>query len=117
MTRCGMTLEDVPRRVGWAALRSFVAHLGPDSALYAEQHPGEGDWYAPWNASAVLADIYDALAALTVGYATANRKKGAPKPKQPKPYPRPWLTDEQMGIRRVGRGAIPIRDFDKWWEG
>lgn len=110
-----MTLEDVPQRLGWAALRSFVTHLGPDSALHAELNPEDAGWYQPWTAQAVLADIYDALAGMVTGYATCNRRKGSPKPKPPRPYPRPWLTDEQRGVRRVGRGAIPISEFDEWW--
>lgn len=112
-----MTLADVPRRLGWAALRSFVAHLGPDSALYGETHPEDAGWYQPWTAQAVLADVYDAVAAMVYGYALCNHKKGSPKPRKPERYPRPGLTDEQRGIKRIGKGAIPISEFDEWWEG
>lgn len=113
MTRAGMTLDDVPARVTWPALRSFVTHLGPDSALYAEQNPDGAAWWQPWGRAAILADIYDAIAAFATGYATANRGRG-PKPKPPKPYPRPWRTAQDNG-RQVGRGAVPVSEFDDWW--
>ena len=112
MTRAGATLSDVPARVPWTALRSFVTHLGPDSALHAEQNPDGAAWWQPWGQTAVLADIYDAIASFTTGYATANRGKG-PKPKPPKPYPRPWKAADRG--RRVGSGAIPASEFDDWW--
>lgn len=117
MCRAGCTLADIGGRVPWPALRSFVEHLGPDSALYLAQNPADGAFFQPWTAQFVLADIWDALAAFAVGYAGAHRKKGAPRPRPPKPYPRPGARDSAANEMRVGKGAIPIKDFDEWWEG
>jgi hypothetical protein len=36
------------------------------------------------------------------------------RPRQPKPYPRPWAKGQ--GERRIGKDPIPIADFDKWWD-
>ncbi len=117
MCRAGATLADLGGRVPWSALVSFVAYLGPDSALYLAQNPEDGLFYQPWRAQFVLADVFDALAAWATGWATANRKKGSPKPAKPKPYPRPGANDKGVEGQRIGRGAIPIKDFDEWWEG
>lgn len=117
MCRAGCTLADIGGRVPWPALRSFVAHLGPDSALYLAQNPEDGAFFQPWTAQFVLADLWDVLASWAVGYAGAHRKKGSPRPRPPKPYPRPGARDSAGGEMRIGKGAIPIKDFDEWWEG
>lgn len=59
--------------------------------------------------------IEEQLLAITVDtLAHANwqrlQKPQAPKPKR---LPRPW---EQTKARQLGRDAIPIAQFDDWWE-
>lgn len=116
MCRARATLADIGGRVPWSALRSFVANLGPDSALFLAQNPEDGVFYQPWQAQFVLADVFDALMGWATGWAASNRKKGSPRPKPPKPYPRPGAKETGRG-ERIGREAIPIKDFDEWWEG
>ena len=109
MTRAGRTLADVPDGITWAALRSFVSHLDASSALVSEMHPDMAGWQGASRVPAMLADLYDLMAAFRAEFAQANGGKR----RKPKPYPRPWARrkDEQ----RVGRDPIPIRDFEGWW--
>ena len=114
MTRAGATLSDVPARIPWTALRSFVTHLGIDSALAAELHPEEAAWASPAKAASVLADLFDLVAAFRYEVALSNTQKGRRKPPRPRPYPRPGARDDRV---RIGRDPIPVREFDEWWEG
>lgn len=87
---------------GKVALISFIKFLTPDSALSRDMNPKDefGIWYTPVQTNKILADLFDAFTA-------ANSRKGH----RPKPYPRP---SKKQG---VGRGAIPVKDFWKWWNG
>jgi hypothetical protein len=86
---------------GYVALIHFMRHLDGNSAMRYSVNPKDefGPWYITGKTNAILADIYDVLVA-------ANTKKGH----KPKPYPRPT---EKKGI---GKSAIPISDFDAWWD-
>lgn len=116
MTRVGATLGDIPGRIGWTALRSFVEHLDASSATVKETDPEIADWQGPSRLPMILADIYDLLAVFRWQYATANTKKGKKKPKKPEPYERPGAKREKKGTR-VGRDPIPVSQFDAWWNG
>ena len=111
MTRAGALLSDVPSRVPWTALRSFVAHLDASSALVREMRPEAAEWRGTERVQSILADIYDAVACFQWTYVAANREHG--KPRKPRPYPRPG----QSKGTSVGRDPIPIKDFDAWWSG
>ena len=69
-----------------------------------------GGWAGTLQTNAILADIYDALAAFNTSYVAANSKH---KPKKPEQYPRPWAKKK---TKRIGRDAIPITQFDNWWK-
>lgn len=114
MTRCGRTLGDIGGALPWTALRSFAAHLDASSALAREMDPELGAWASPARVPAMLADIYDAVQWLGYAFACANTGRGKPRPKRPRPYPRPGAKADE---NRIGRGAIPIREFDEWWSG
>ncbi|WP_425591812.1 DUF5361 domain-containing protein [Actinomyces procaprae] len=58
----------------------------------------------------LLAAAVDALN--IANWQRANAGKKAPSPR-PKPIPRPGVKTEE---KRFGQGAIPIRDFNSWWE-
>lgn len=106
LMRCGMTLDDVPRRVGWDALAAFVSKAGPGSATYDDAHPEMAGW---GRTEFILADIFDAIARLE--YTVASALGG--RPRMPKPYPRP----RQRHVLKVGgKGTgVPISEFDDWW--
>ena len=116
MTRAGATLCDIPVRIPWTALRSFVEHLDSSSELMKELHPETADWQGASRVPMILADIYDLLAVFRWQYATANTKKGKKKPKKPEPYERPGASKEKKGTR-IGRDPIPVSQFDTWWNG
>lgn len=105
-------LHDVPARIPWTALRSFVAHLDASSALVREIHPDAAEWRGTESVQSILADIYDAIAGFQWSFAAAHREHG--KPRKPKPYPRPG--QKRKGAS-VGRDPIPISEFDEWWDG
>ena len=102
MTRTGRTLTEYMEMgaAGKVALISFILNLPPDSALNRSMNPDDefGPWYMTRKTNQILADIFDAIVA-------SHTKKG----RKPKEYPRPQKK------RKLGRGAIPIKDFMKWW--
>ena len=104
MTRTGRTLSEYMEMgaAGKVALISFIKNLPPDSALNRSMNPKDefGVWYTTAQTNRILADLFDLVVA-------ANTKKG----RTPKPYPRP------KHKKSVGKGAIPIKDFWKWWKG
>ena len=97
---------------GVIALSHLAANLPSDSATRLKESGYEGidEWSARFKTNVLLADLYDALAAFVHVYVKSKSKK---KQKPPKPYPRPWV--EEKGKKRIGRGAIPIKDFWNWW--
>lgn len=104
MTRTGRTLSEYMEMgaAGKVALLSFINYLPPDSCLRAEMDPQDevGEWSTTKKTNIILADLFDVFVA-------SNTKKGS-KAKQ---YPRPKQR------KRIGSGAIPIRDFWSWWNG
>lgn len=107
MTKAHATLDDVPGRIPWRALSSFVRHLGADSALYREMRPERGGWS---RTDTILADVFDALQECTRTVAAAHSTR---RPKRAKPYPRPWA--KERGTKTVGRGAVSVADFEAFW--
>lgn len=104
MTMTGRTLAEYAEMGadGRIALAAFIRYLPPDSVLYREMHPKDElpKWATTLKTNEILADLFDL-------YAFTKRKKG----RKPKPYPRP----NREG-RSIGKGAIPVRDFESWWK-
>lgn len=117
MCRAHMTLADLGGALSWRALLHFVRHLPRDSALSRESEPPgeEAAWADGSLVAPLLADAIDAINWFNWSFIAANSRKGH-KPKRPRPVRRPWLTDEQLGVRRLGKGGIPASEFDEWWE-
>lgn len=114
MTRLGLTLGDVPERLSWDALHSFVGHLGEGSALHASMHPDEAQWCSGLKTNILLADIYDAISAMRYQHACSCTPRGRRRPAPPEPYPRFW-SKKPRGEKRYGSKPIPIARFDEWW--
>ena len=97
---------------GIVSLAHFAANLPADSATRMKEsgYGGVDEWATRFKTNALLADIYDAMGAFLYAFACSRSKK---KPKRPKPYPRPWAVEKG---RRFGRGAIPVRYFQEWWD-
>ena len=115
MTRCGLALCDFPERMPWTALRSFTLNLDARSALARDIAPKEyGDFFRPGREVVMLADLIDAVQAHMYVTQLANTPRGKTRQKAPRTYPRPGAKD---GGARRGRDAIPISQFDSWWNG
>lgn len=114
LTRIGVSLYDIPDAIGWDDLRDFVTHLDASSALVSETHPDEAGWQGDQKIAMLLAHIADLIAGLSYSYTISHLKKGAKKPSPPEPIERPGVTKKKEKMR-WGADAIPIRDFDAWW--
>ena len=111
MTRAHMTLADLGAGLPERTQLAFLRNLPPESATVREADPDSGGWS---RAEMLLAQLCDSVANLV--WITAC--KGAPRskwPPAPDPIERPGVRNKSK--RRLGRGAIPIEDFEKWWGG
>lgn len=112
LTKTCYQLRDVGGALPWGALLHFVQYLPRDSALSRELYPttDEERWADGTITAALLADIFDQLAMLRAEHAA---KGSGRRPKEPKPYPRPWV--KRKNERHVGADPIPISEFEDWW--
>ena len=111
LTMTHYQLRDVGGALPWGALLHFVMHLPRNSAFKEELVPvtDEERWRRGDYTATILADLFDAV---THGFAALAAKGSGHSPKRVKPYPRPW---NKPKVRHVGKGAIPIKDFERWW--
>ena len=109
MTRTRFTLDDLGGELSEGALAAFLLHLPPDSETAAAMMPDCG-----WSRTdMLLARICEGIETLL--WVTASRGvRKSRRPPRPKRIPRPGVKPDG---RRVGRGAIPISDFDEWYGG
>lgn len=92
------------KRLTW---RDFVVIVrnSPRTSALARKHLGDD---AAWSLTDhLMAGVIDLL---TVANWQRGGKKAGPKPK---PFPRPGVKDNRQ---QFGKGAIPIKDFNAWWE-
>lgn len=115
MTRVGSSLYSVPEKLNWADLRDFVTYLDAGSALASEVSPENAGWQGDEKVPMLLAHIADLLANFSYGYAITHMKKTAQRPKPPQPIPRPGVAEPKSSTKKFGEGAIPISEFDEWW--
>lgn len=113
MAATGRTLSEFVGQgpPGVVALAHFLAHIGPDSATWAEK-AGVDDpaWASRFRANLIMADAMDALLHINRSVVQQRAKH---KLKKPRPYPRPFAKEGQ----HIGKDAIPVRDFWSWWDG
>jgi hypothetical protein len=94
--------------LSWRDLVVILRQAPRDSA-YVRATLGED---AQWGlAEHLLAIGIDVLQLANWQRGNAGRKSLTPKPK---PLPRPGVNRDKG---RIGHGAIPIKDFDAWWNG
>lgn len=110
MTLLGADIEQARARFGWRGLLDFVQNIPPDSATFAAVNPEHATRNAQAQGLELLACVFDAVSWLQHNLA---RHWGA-HPERPKPYPLPWRDD---GRRRIGRGAVTVAEFEKWYYG
>ena len=116
MTRTNYQLRDLGGALDWASLRIFVYGLMRDqtSLLWREVEDPDGSisgWFDGSKVAPMLADLFDLLAWTRHAMLQTQTKR---KIKKPKPYPRPWLDDSRT--RKIGKGAIAVSEFQKWWD-
>lgn len=113
LTMTRYQLRDAGGALSWGALLHFLQYLPRDSALSRELVPLSDSerWAGGEATSAIVADLFDLVALMR---AEAAVKGTTHRPRKPRRYPRPW---ERPKERHVGRGAIPIADFEDWWKG
>ena len=110
MTMTRFTLEDVGGALSWASLLDFLAYVPASSATWAATHEGrreESEWQRTGRVQMLLAQAVDDLNWL-VWSRTREARRGHP----PDPIPRPGITPRS---RRIGRGPIPVSDFEGWY--
>lgn len=107
-----MTFEQAADSFGWGELINFSRHLPDDSATHRATNKDMARFASPLQESALLADIYDAIASFAHMFAKANGGRG----KRPEPYKRPWsIADDNE--KHFGSDPIPISDFYDWYYG
>lgn len=105
LTKTGYSLDDVGGRLSWSALYSFILK-NENGALLRELRPDISIWGTTAKTNALLADIYDMLAAINANLCAKGSGK---RPKRPKPYPRPG---ESKTERKIGK-PMPIDELHK----
>lgn len=112
LTCTGFQIADVGSRFKWSALRSFLLHAGPESAILREVNPEASIWGSRAQTNTILADIFDMLANINANLIAIGTKKPA---KRVKPYPRP-VKKEPENEQHIGSGAMPAAELRKWFE-
>lgn len=107
MAILGMTFEQAASAFGWGELVNFSEHLPLDSAVNRARNAKYYGFSSDFNRAVILADIFDAVRSFNYTFAEKSAK-------DPPKYPRPWETGDRQ---RIGSGAIPISEFEKWYYG
>lgn len=117
MTMTPYTLDDLGGRLSCKSLIHFIRHLSPTSATKRSLDGGITDEQAGWmggEATALLiACLIDEIRGLEWLYQSAHSKTRIRRPKR---FPTPWSTDEELGVRRIGKDPIRVGDFDVWFD-
>lgn len=100
--------------IGWDCVINFVAHLDETSATFRARHPEEAMFASRLKQAYILADLFDAIRGFEHTSIAIHTPKGRAAPSPPKRYPRPGVDD---GVQRIGKGAIPISEFEDWYYG
>lgn len=85
----------------WRELASYVRGLSPASATRTALNDGVPE---PTGEQILLADLFDAVSIHDWHFAMANSDEKKPKPRQPKPYARWWVT-QPRGAKSAERLA------------
>jgi len=113
LVKTGHELKDVGNTFSWGAFRSFITHIGPDSALVREVEPEAYIWASRAKTNALLADIFDLLGAINANLCAKGTKR---RPKKPKPYPRPGDKEKERETTHIGKGALPPDKLREWFK-
>lgn len=102
-------MDDVGGELSWFALSSFIRNLDSGSALARDLGKSTG-WENTLQTNILLADIYDLLQRIDADLC----RLGGGKKKKIKPYPRP--KKDKSDDKKIGKGALPYNELQKWFE-
>ena len=108
--RLGVPLSSA-HLIGWDAVAAWARFAVNDSGsnVWRAKNEELANYATPLHIAAQIADLYDLIQALYISLTTPKGRS----PRPLKPYPRPWARNEQ----KIGRGAIPVSEFDDWYYG
>lgn len=104
-------LSHIPDTYGWDGLYILITNAPENSALNRALNPDLYSFGTSLKQSAILSDLFNAIAMFRYEFASANSPKR--KPKKPQLYPTPWTENKDSEI--IGKGAIPVSQFDDWY--
>lgn len=108
LTKTGYELGDVGSVLSWNALNSFIKNSDADSRLSMELEPDFAIWSTRSKTNAILADIFDLLAAINANIKALGSGKPAKKPEK---YPRPKKNKKE----KIFSSSMPASDLRKWF--
>ena len=116
MTMTTYTLDDVGGRLPVRSLAHFVRHLPPESATMRELSPEDGErlmWMRGMATAQLVAILINEVRGMQWIYSKAHSNGSV---RRPQPFPTPWATPEETGVRRIGSDPITIAEFDEWFD-
>lgn len=116
MTATRFTLDDVGFSLSARALCAFASGLPRSSRTFAAAFPERADEAARSRPEAVpglVAAAVDELRMVVWSIAQAHSRADLRR-YMPEPI---WRAAGSGGAERVGRGAVPVSEFEEWWEG
>lgn len=103
----GLRWRDVgSEALTWGDMLAIVRASPPGTGMYRVLSPGGAGWTTT---DYVLADVFDAIAALRV---TVVRSQGG-KARRPKPYPRPGVKPTHTDSKTFGYTPMPIDELNR----
>lgn len=109
LRKTGHELNDIGSTLSWGALSSFVTNLEADSATAREMEPELAGWASVAKTNAILADIFDLLAAINANLKTLGSGTRA---KTPEKYPRPQKKKKD----KIFTSSLPMAEMREWIE-
>lgn len=115
MTMTTYTLDDVGGRLQMRSLAHFLRYLPPDSQTMRALSPEDGErvlWMGGSVNAQLLAMLVNELRGMQWLYTRVNSKGSV---RRPSALETPWTRGDE-GVVRYGHGAIPIAEFDDWFD-
>lgn len=112
ITRLGITIDDVPRTIGWDSLKTLVRHADCTWAVWRALNPEYAKYTSDFGRAQLMVKMLDGMQDLGYLIAKAHVKSGA-SVKRPSYLDVPWRRTSDT--RHFGSGAIPQGDFYDWY--
>ena len=109
LRKTGHELNDIGSTLTWGALSSFISNLEADSATAREIEPELSGWATTAKTNAILADIFDVLAAINANLKALGSGSRANAPEK---YPRPQKKKKD----KIFISSMPMAEMRAWIE-